>query len=1178
MSKLDPIAEQFSDWLDAPPEALARMTGPLAADVQIATQVRQTLITMQPDAQFIAQLEARLLASANQQPNSAGRPAPVWFSRLRNAITASLHTPTPPTRLRRLTLAVSGFATLLILVLAAALLLTTLGRNKPGGNTPSTPGPSQGNGTGLGLSSYALSETLALPAAPAQVPLFRQSITQWDDDAEARRVAAQFGLQEPLSITIIGPNAYNLSDGTHLLDVQGDLITYQDTSIPAQSLTGTSYAQTVASATAFLTSHGLLDFPYRVEPGTEGQVRFVRLADGRPVQTEKATYEARVDVATDGRIANVRYISRTLTSAGQVGIISAADAWQALQQNQIVALHLSTPEAQPTPTAIALPVDSNGNANGVEGKLMVVIYEYPSAISPTQRIKATLWATGGWNVDLDGQNLRELAKLDGLHVKVWGHYDAASNTLDVERYEQADPTEHIQAWLGVVTSTVMGDGVMRSFFTTQDGQRFLISDSLRCPPEQTICLANIPTDRVVIIEGAFGQETFDGVTVLYPYAVQGGNEDMTERDLSQRRARPYIIPVATSVPQPTAIAPNVSPYLQGQRVEGLEGYLNSVVYQDEYGQTTRIQANLSVLPLEGNGWGVNLDGAPLQDLAQYDGLRVRIWGFYTHNQNDQPMINVVNFEKADPTEKVQAWLGTLLTATVTNRAVTLLQTREGESFVLASSLLAPEGAYAGSHTPPWGRQVVQEGVLRPETFGGYRVIQDGVQTAGLDVDQMTNLKGYQMQPHPLVSIAARPTPSGTVEQVELIYYTDVAPENVPASVAIRPIWRFSGHTSDGRLFEALVEAARQNTAGITLDAFSGQPNPTWTLSSAETADLKALLATTALTSTPAARTADGVLGYRGMLIDLSDATTGAAQQWRVFNSVITGQGATWTDPQRRVEHWLLRSGVGGFDNALYATISQQIDAVLPEVWTATLPLSDLSAEEPSPSWNDSDLFFLILVNGQPVALNRKDPHPGGCLITWDAQRQRLVEPCLGSEYDRHGTWLSGPSLQDMNRFPARVNGARVEVDFTRTVEGTFRGQRLPDGSYAPAATATTPEPSLPVVVTREIITPVLNPTATPVGCAPAPDVSLSISPVNHSEMEISVIGLQPEEQVKLVFESNGVNPPTIYTEEPQVTADETGRFRWHENGLHSTEGSASTQWLVRVIHQRGVNCATVVLP
>ena len=1043
MSKRDPIAEQFSDWLDAPPEALARMTGPLAADVQIAMQVRQTLTTMQPDAQFIAQLETRLLASADQQPNGAGRPVPVWFSRLRNAITASLRMPTAPSRLRRLTLAISGFATLLILVLAAALLLTTLGRNKPGNNTPNTPGPSQGNGAVLGLSSYALSETLALPAAPAQAPLFRQSITQWDDDAEARRVAVRFGLQEPLSITIIGPYAYNLSDGTHLLDVQGDLITYQDTSVSAQSLTGTSYAQAVASATAFLTSHGLLNFPYRTEPGTEGQVRFVRLADGRPVQTERATYEARVEVAADGRIANARYISRTLTSANQVGIISAADAWQALQQNQIVALRLSTPEAQPTPTAIALPVDSNGNTNGVEGRLMVVIYEYPGAISPTQRIKATLWATGGWNVDLDGQNLRELAKLDGLRVKVWGHYDAASNTLDVERYEQADPTEHIQAWLGVVTSTVMGDGVMRSFFTTQDGLRFLISDSLRCPPEQTICPATIPTDRVVIIEGTFGQETFDGVTVLYPYSTQSGGQDMTEQDLAQRRARPYIIPVTTSVPQPTAIAPNTPPYLQGQRVEGLEGYLHAYINEDEQGQIIDIKAELSVLPLDGQNWGASLSGAALRGLAQYDDLRVRIWGFYTHDKNDQPLIDVVYFEKVDPVEKVQAWLGKMVTGTVEGRNVMLLQTRAGENFVLASSLLTPESNWQYAQEPSWGRQVVQEGVLRPETLGNYRIIQDGTRMGGLSVEQMTDLSNYQMQPHPFVSMAPRPTPSGTVEQVELIYYTDIASENVPASVAIRPIWRFSGHTSDGRLFEALVEAARQNTARITLDTSSGRSNPVWTLSSAETADLKALLATAAQTTTSAASTADGVLGYRGMLIDLPDAMTGAAQQWRIFNGVIAGQSTSLADPQRRIERWLLRSGVGGFESSLYAAISQQIDAVLPETWTATLPLSDLSAEEPSPSWNDSDLFFLILVNGQPVALNRKDPHPLGCLIKWDAQRQRLVEPCLGSEYDRHGTWLSGPALQDMNRFPARLNGARVEVDFTRTVEGAFHGQRLP---------------------------------------------------------------------------------------------------------------------------------------
>ena len=263
------------------------------------------------------------------------------------------------------------------------------------------------------------------------------------------------------------------------------------------------------------------------------------------------------------------------------------------------------------------------------------------------------------------------------------------------------------------------------------------------------------------------------------------------------------------MPQPTAIAPNLPPYLQGQRVEGLEGYLHAYINEDEQGQIIDIKANLSVLPLDGQNWGARLSGSALRGLAQYDDLRVRIWGFYTHDKNDQPMINVVNFEKADPTEKVQAWLGKMVTGTVEGRNVILLQTRAGENFVLASSLLTPESNWQYAQEPSWGRQVVQEGVLRPETLGNYRIIQDGTRMNGLSVERMTDLKDYQMQPHPFVSRVPRPTPSGTVELVELIYYTDVAPENVPASATIRPVWRFSGHTSDDRLFEALVEAARQ---------------------------------------------------------------------------------------------------------------------------------------------------------------------------------------------------------------------------------------------------------------------------------------------------------------------------------------------------------------------------------
>jgi hypothetical protein len=1054
MSKPDPIADHFNELLDEPPEQATLRGAPAAAQLHLAWQLRGVCQAIQPDAQFVAQLEARLVLPERPQPVRGARAGQDWFDRLRRAISAQKP-------MGRAMLTVTSLLVLMGLAFLAVVLLMQPGRDRHGEAVPGQ------------MNGYLLSATL--PSAPAQVPLFRQSatLTEWHA-SEARQVAAQLGLPEPLSLTITGPGAYNVSDGMRLIDLQGDLIVYQDTSVPAHSQDSPSYEQAIAPATAFLTAHGLLNFPYRTEPGDAGQVRFVRLADGRPVQSADMPYEAQLNVAADGRIAEMRYISRTLSAAGQVGIISAADAWQTLLRSHPLAEYRSAPVTQSVPSSPAPPTDAAGNVNGLEGRLTVFVYEYSGAISPTQRIKASLaewhsgvWTPGGWHVDLDGQNLAALAQYEGLRLKVWGHYDAAAKTITLERYEQADPSERYQALLGVVSGTVMGDGVLRSVFTTQDGQRFLLADSLRCLPQATICPANVPTDRAVLIEGVYGQESFNGTPVLHTYSVQSGTVDMTERELAERKAHPfYVIPVATALPQPTALVPNIPPYLEGQRVEGLEGYVNAVIYQDQSGQTTRIQASLAVLPLEGSRWGGALDGALLQGLAQCDGLRVRVWGFYAHDQNGQPMIRVVNYEKADPAEEVQAWLGTLLTATVTNRSVTLLQTREGESFVLASSLFAPEGAYAGMHAPPWGRQVVQEGVLRPETLGGYRVIQDGVQRAGIDVDQMTDLRGYVLQQHPLVSITAEPALSKTVEQVALIYYTDVTPKAVPASVAVRPVWRFSGHTSGGVSFQTLVDATNAGSARVTLDAFSGRPNPTWQLAGAEVADLLASLKT--LPSSTASPATEGVLGYRGMLIGLTDASTGATQQWRVFDGVVMGQGVTLDDPQRRFERWLLHSGVAQVDAALYAQLAQQIDAALPQVWTPTLELPDGLDEEPASSWNDSTLFFLVLIDGQPVALNRKDPSPLGCLIKWDAQRQRLVDSCLGSEYDRHGTWLSGPALQDMNRFPARFNGTRVEVDFTRTIEGTFRGLHSTDANDASTPTS---ESGSPAVVTREVTIP-----------------------------------------------------------------------------------------------------------
>ncbi|MCL5999722.1 MAG: hypothetical protein M1546_27220, partial [Chloroflexi bacterium] len=678
--------------------------------------------------------------------------------------------------------------------------------------------------------------------------------------------------------------------------------------------------------------------------------RFVRLVDGRPVGGTDRAYEARVEVAADGRIASVYSLSRTLALSSEVSILSAAEAWDALQQRQALRVRVGgTLTGQALATSGAPPTDANGRVNGIVGRLSATLYQ--DSDGSLARIDARLsewrsepasFLSSSWSVTLTGPSLRAVTAYDGLRVRVWGHYDAASHSVDVEQYEQADPSEHVQVFLGVITNTVVV-GTMRSIFIvsapTHAGEHFILAGSLRCTKEQEMCLAGAPTDRPVIVEGALGRDTFNGIPILYDLSIASSDAGtgMTENILRRWPRRPLVltvqdgepaklieVPNPTTAPQPTAAAPNTPPYQPGQRVEGAEGYLYAYITQDENGQTTAIKAGLSVLPLAGNRWGAALSGPALETMAQYDGTRVRVWGTFGCDEHDQPLIEVERFQKLDPAEQVQAWLGRLVTTTIEGRTVLLLQTRQGERFVLASRLLSANGDDPYTTEFGWGKQLVQEGVLRPETFGGYRVIQDWTRFAGNTIEQMTDLTGYQMQPRPFVSKPERLSPAlvAHVEQVELIYNADTTATTSASPTLLRPVWRFAGHLTDGRLFEAWVDAVRTVPARITMDTPSSQTQPHWTLSVSETVELKAMLSALSEVQAPGTNWPGDSPKYRGMLLEVGDEA-GATQRLRVFNGVVAGTGMFRADPQRQLEHWLLRSGIGWIDNDLYAELSMR---------------------------------------------------------------------------------------------------------------------------------------------------------------------------------------------------------------------------------------------------------------
>jgi len=99
------------------------------------------------------------------------------------------------------------------------------------------------------------------------------------------------------------------------------------------------------------------------------------------------------------------------------------------------------------------------------------------------------------------------------------------------------------------------------------------------------------------------------------------------------------------------------------------------------------------------------------------------------------------------------------------------------------------------------------------------------------------------------------------------------------------------------------------SAVVTLDVFSGRPNPEWTLTPAMAADLSSRLGTLEATNeTP--KPFDG-LGYRGMRVELHEQA-GTTAVLNISHGYATldqgGQHSRYSDPGRQLESWLTNTG------------------------------------------------------------------------------------------------------------------------------------------------------------------------------------------------------------------------------------------------------------------------------
>lgn len=262
----------------------------------------------------------------------------------------------------------------------------------------------------------------------------------------------------------------------------------------------------------------------------------------------------------------------------------------------------------------------------------------------------------------------------------------------------------------------------------------------------------------------------------------------------------------------------VSPIQPGDPIEGTQGtfYIIRRVSADGTGTN---QYNFWYMGDENNpGWSATLEGEALAGTERLQNLPIHIWGAVSRlDEYGNPIIAVDRYEEAYPGTQIQAWIVTQQVITLEGQEVILLTAQDGSLFVANQSiLLGADGGMMGTE----GEALLIEGYLIPDkTFGGYPVINE---LMGSTANGVTSLEDYiirsaliDVQDASMTNPAATLTGHITIENIELMYTAVTLtrcspdfinnPEYAPFLYA-QPIWRFTGHFEDGRLFEIQIQA------------------------------------------------------------------------------------------------------------------------------------------------------------------------------------------------------------------------------------------------------------------------------------------------------------------------------------------------------------------------------------
>lgn len=118
---------------------------------------------------------------------------------------------------------------------------------------------------------------------------------------------------------------------------------------------------------------------------------------------------------------------------------------------------------------------------------------------------------------------------------------------------------------------------------------------------------------------------------------------------------------------------------------------------------------------------------------------------------------------------------------------------------------------------------------------------------------------------------------------------------------------------------AEIQGGEGRSMRVELDVFSGRPNPVWSLTATEAAELLAMTLSLQVVAAPPPPF-DG-LGYRGIVVRNSVDPEWSLVAFRDTVRIITLEGSeVRSDPDAKIERWLLGTAGDAVDPALFGRL------------------------------------------------------------------------------------------------------------------------------------------------------------------------------------------------------------------------------------------------------------------